>query len=60
MSAADAQDKVQVFLKVYLCIYLFIYLFIYLLHEYEYTVAVFQHTKRASVIVVSHHVVAGN
>jgi hypothetical protein len=38
----------------------FIYLFIY----YEYTVAVFRHTRRGHQIplpmVVSHHVVAGN
>jgi hypothetical protein len=38
--------------------------FIYLFYVYEYTVAVFRHTRRGHRIplqmVVSHHVVAGN
>jgi hypothetical protein len=38
--------------------------FIYLFYVYEYTVAVFRHTRRGHKIpiqmVVSHHVVAGN
>jgi hypothetical protein len=42
----------------------FFFLKIYLFHLYEYTVAVFRHTRRGHQIplqmVVSHHVVAGN
>jgi hypothetical protein len=40
-----------------------IYLFVYLFNVYDYTVAVFRHTRRGHQIplqmVVSHHVVAG-
>jgi hypothetical protein len=39
-------------------------LFIYLFNVYEYTIALFRHTRRGHQIplqmVVSHHVVAGN
>jgi hypothetical protein len=42
--------------------YLFIYLFIYLFYVYEYTVAVFTHTREGYPLqmVVSHHVGARN
>jgi hypothetical protein len=44
--------------------FFFFFLRIYLFYLYEYTVAVFRHTRRGRQIslqvVVSHHVVAGN
>jgi hypothetical protein len=44
--------------------FFFLHFFIHLFYLYEYTVAVFRHTRRGHQIllqmVVSHHVVAGN
>ena len=44
---------------IYLCYY-FLKDFKNLFHVYEYTVAVFRHTRRGHQMVESHHVVAGN
>jgi hypothetical protein len=57
-----SEEEISSHLHVYWLLFFFLIRFIYLI--YEYTVAVFRHTRRGHQIllhmVVSHHVVAGN